>query len=321
MEQSNDKKLILIIIAVSVFSILLNPVKFWTMLEEKFHIDSPEITQFITKNFDKPQDEKIFWQQVKGTYSTAPALASTASMEKLIAEKAASRGFEFDPASGEFVDPETLKKLKPPFTFMIIGSSSMLEGLGPRIEKDLRTIPQMTVIRRGKYSSGLTNTRFYNWNIESTKLIASYAPDAIITQFGGNDGQAITTSSGRRINYGAAGWNEAYENNVDQFMKTISQVKVVYWIELPIAGNADFTEKFIRMNAVQRKVASRYPNIVYVETWQRFAPNGRYVPVLADDSGKRAAVKASDGVHLSDHGAKIVSSILLGYISKDIASE
>lgn len=310
-----------IVVAIAFFSILLNPVRFWTMVEEKAHIDMPEFSSWVKENFDQSTEEKVFWQQVRGTYSAASSLTEIENVESLIAEKATSRGFEYDPASGQFVDPETLKRLKPPFTFMIIGSSSMLEGLGPRIEKDLKAIPQMTVIRRGKYSSGLTNTKFYNWNIEASKLIAGYSPDAIITQFGGNDGQAIYASSGRRVNYATAGWNEAYEANVDQFMKTIAKVKVVYWIELPIAGNADFTEKFIRMNAIQRRVASKYPNVVYVETWQRFAPNGKYVPILPDDSGKRAAVKASDGIHLSDHGSKIVSSILMGYITKDLASE
>jgi lysophospholipase L1-like esterase len=315
-----DFKMILLAVSVGLILVLLQPLESWRMFSEKTNTIIPQLDTWLEKTFPVAEEEQKFWREVKGTSATYEKIGTLPNYSNLLGIKLEDRDLVVD-ASGNVVPKAELGKMKPPFKFMIIGSSSMLEGLGPRMEKDLYTIPHMTVIRRGKYSSGLTRPDFYNWNIVSQQLINEHKPQVIITQFGGNDGQTISDSRGRRIPYGAAGWDDVYRQRVDEFMRVISQVRRVYWLELPIAGTPDFTEKFRRMNRIQREVASKYPNIVYVEVWDRFAPNGRYEHVLADDSGRRGVVKAGDGVHLTEHGSKILSSIMLRYVKEDILIE
>lgn len=297
--------------------IALRPAAAWSTLSEKIGLTYPDIDQFMNEKFSPQKDEQNFWRTIKGTNEVFDEFGTIPDYTGLHAMKLEDAGLVYD-ESGKIIPKGEVGKLKAPFTFMIIGSSSMLEGLGPRIERDLKSIPQMRVIRSGKYSSGLTRPDFYNWNTQAQQLIASYQPQVIITQFGGNDGQTITDNRGRRIPYGGKGWDDAYKQKVDDFMRIISKVKRVYWLELPIAATPDFTEKFIRMNRIHSEVAAKYPTITYVKTWERFAPNGRFANVLPDNEGRKAVVKASDGVHLTEHGAKIMSSILMDYVREDI---
>lgn len=312
-----DIKIWLMGFALVVGLIAVRPATAWNSLTEKLQLSNQDVANYVATNFPLNKAEMTFWSDVKGVEVEIPT-GGMPQQENLMAIKLDQRGLVTD-ENGEIIRKEDVGKIKAPFKFMIIGGSSMLEGLGPRMEKDIYAkIPKMQVLRFGKYSSGLNRIDFYNWTAQAKKLINQHKPQIIITQHGGNDGQPIADSNGVKYPMTDRRWDNIYRQRVDDFLRVVSQVKKVYLIELPIARTSDFTNKFIRINKIQREVATKYPNVVYVETWDTFAPNGRFENVLPDETGRRAVVKHLDGVHLTDHGAKIMTKLLLNHIYKDI---
>lgn len=210
-----------------------------------------------------------------------------------------------------------IQKLQRPLKVLIVGDSLMQEKLGIHLETQLKKL-NFTVFRFAKYSTGLTNRSYFDWPGTVAKLVREQKPDIVVSIFGSNDGQKI--ASGRKlINYGAPGWNEAYAKNVNAFISEASNgVKKVYFFGLPVASKSDFTEKFKRFNAIYKQEISNYKNVVFIDTWDRFSPNGNYNATLKDVSGKSGRVKFEDGIHFTDFGSKIMLEILIENMSKDI---
>jgi len=304
-------------LAVAGFMVLFNPIGIKTWFTENLLLELDEFDKINEVGGEQRNLLEIGAAFIRNEEWKTTTLGSTFSLIELKRVKMEAAGLVYDD-EGTIINAEDLGTLKAPYSVLIIGSSSMLEGLGPRMESDLEKIDEMTVYRHGKYSSGLTRPDFYNWNVKARQDIAEYQPQAIIVQFGGNDGQGITNVDGKSISYAKEGWEEAYAAKVDTFMQAIVSVDKVYWIELPIGGTTDFAEKFKRINRVQREVVEQYSNVVYVECWDRFAPNGYFQSVLTDNNGVSGVVKHTDGVHLTKFGSAILSDIVVSYVKEDL---
>lgn len=308
----NDLKTLLLALFIGGSMVIYTPTSFKEWFSENLMLEIDEfdqINEYQQENRERLDNISAF---IRNEELNNIVLGSRVSLSQLEEKKMEDAGLVYD-KEGTVIKEEDLGKLKAPYSFLIIGSSSMLEGLGPRMEYDLEQVDDMTVFRHGKYSSGLTRPDFYNWNVAARQDIAKYQPQAIIVQFGGNDGQTIDG-----VPYATNGWDEIYTKRVETFIKAISSVEKIYWIELPIAGSSAFTEKFIRINRIQKEVVEGYANVKYIECWDRFAPEGKFEQYLYDIDGIRGSVKASDGVHLTSFGSKILSDIVMTDIKEDL---
>lgn len=232
-----------------------------------------------------------------------------------------SRGLAID-EEGNVVPEEYIGKIRAPFTYLIIGSSSVLEGVGPQLERDLYTIPEMTVVREGRYSTGLNRKDYFNWYPYAQRLIQVHKPNAVIVEVGGNDGQAIRDENNRLVPLSSSRWDEVYEDRVREFMNIVTDgTQKVYWTELTIPKTREFYNKFKRINEITERVASEYENVIYVKTWDRFAIDGRYSNSVQNDDGRWGIAKYSDGIHLTPFGSKIYSGLIMNEIKKDIIIE
>jgi len=313
----NDLKSLVLMLAVACFMVLFNPIGIKTWITDNLSLEVNEFDRINEYGREQRERLEIEAAFIRNEEWKTTMLGTTFSIAQLKQVKMESAGLVYD-EEGSVVNEEDLGTLKAPYSFLIIGSSSMLEGLGPRMQSDLEQIEDMTVYRHGKYSSGLTRPDFYNWNVAARQDIADYQPQAIIVQFGGNDGQTITDVDGNYVSYKAEGWDEAYAAKVETFMQAISSVDKIYWIELPIGGNADFAEKFKRINGIQKSVLEEYSNVVYVKCWDVFAPHGYFESILTDKNGVKGSVKHTDGVHLTKFGSAILSDLVITEVKKDL---
>lgn len=216
-------------------------------------------------------------------------------------------------------EPTPPAKMALPAKFLLVGDSLMIEGFGPEMEKALDDRDGMSVVRQGVYSTGLNRFDFFDWNDKTEELIGINKPDALVVIFGANDGQGITDSEGKDHPLGTPGWSETYGKRVNAYLKRISPlVKKIYWVGHPIPGNAKFMKKITPMNVVFESESAKYPNVVYVNTWDRFAVNGKFSRTLTDDEGKSGVVKGGDGVHVTKFGGKIMAGEVVKAILKDI---
>jgi len=210
------------------------------------------------------------------------------------------------------------QKLQKPLKIMIMGDSMIQEDLGIFLENQLTKLGFATK-RVAKYSTGLTNRKYFDWEAYAQKQLIEYNPEVAIAMFGANDGQNITGRDGLLHRYGTAGWNDSYAQNVRAFLQVNSKlVKKFYLFGHPIAGNPEFREKLGRINSIFESVSAEFSNVVFVKTWDRFAVNGNYSAVIADKNGFRSRVKYDDGVHVNGQGSKIMFEVLQPEMEKDI---
>jgi uncharacterized protein len=107
-------------------------------------------------------------------------------------------------------------------------------------------------------------------------------------------------------------WEKAYEERVKRYAKLLDEypVKKVYWIGHPMSNVARYNKFFPIFNRIYKKVLAAHPKIEFVDYWSTFAVNGRFSPIAADSTGRRGRVRYNDGLHPSEHGAKIMIEIL-----------
>ncbi len=216
-------------------------------------------------------------------------------------------------------DIEQNKKLTIPLNILIVGDSLIITECGQELERRLTEYEGIIVKREGKYSTGLNRIDYFDWYKRTNQLVNDFFPDVIIVFFGANDGQKIKDENGRTYRLYSDKWEEVYSKRVHDFMQlTSTNAKKVYWIGHPIAANKDFTRKFALMNSIYEKQAEEFENVTFINSWDRFAINGKYAPFVENNQGVKVKVKYSDGVHLTSNGARIMADLVFEYLEEDI---
>lgn len=202
---------------------------------------------------------------------------------------------------------EALAKIKMPAKVLLIGDSSMIERTGVVFENQLKA-RGFIIKREGVYSTGLANTGYFDWAKRSKELSMEFKPDIVICFFGSNDGQKILGDNGVYQNLGTSQWEVEYGKNVADFLElsNTTGIKKLYYIGLPISSKAEFTNKYKVINKVAAEQIGNFQNAKFVDIWTRFAPQNQYAPILKDAAGVSGRVKYDDGIHLTDHGSKIL---------------
>ena len=252
--------------------------------------------------------EHAFWADLKGTK------ISGGDVSNILAENdQPTENTEKQPP------PPADVKVEPPVKFLLVGDSMMLVGFGPALENTLLEYKDVSVIREGQYSTGLNRIDYYDWFTKTDELIAEHKPDVLIVMFGGNDGQGIRDREGKAHELGTASWSEVYSQRVNVYLTRVSpKVKKIYWVGHPIPSTDNFMKKFSAMNPVFKAESAKFPNAVYVDSWDRFAVGGKYSQTIPDDDGLYQIAKQSDGVHVTDFGGKILTGVVMKEILKDV---
>ena len=71
------------------------------------------------------------------------------------------------------------------------------------------------------------------------------------------------------------------------------------------------------MNDIYKNASKSSSKIEFISTWETFAQAGKFVPVVANKSGKRGYVKNNDGLHFTSHGSQIISDLIVDRMVSD----
>lgn len=217
---------------------------------------------------------------------------------------------------------EKKERLRVPAKFLLVGDSLMIEGFGPEMEKALLQRTGFSAVRNGVYSTGLNRSDFFDWTAKTEELVGINKPDAIIVMFGANDGQGIVDGEGKSHQLGTDAWSATYAKKVNEYLTRISPlVKKIYWVGHPMPGNDSFLKKVRAMNPVYEAESARFPNVSYVNTWDRFSPDGKLYRTLPDDTGKSGELRGRDGIHVTTFGGKLMAGVVLKAIERDLAED
>lgn len=195
---------------------------------------------------------------------------------------------------------------------LIVGDSMIAGAVGMFLEKRLRKEHGFEVLRAGKSSTGLSRPDFYDWIEVGSKLRESFAPDAVVVMFGGNDGQGLWMGRGapsKWIRYpDQEEWTAEYRRRVDAFCDAMTADGAkIFWIGMPVMKPTKLHERVRHLNRIYRAQMAIRPGAQFVDIWRTLAgPGGEYVDHL-EHQGKRVRVRAHDGVHVSGPGASVLT--------------
>ncbi|HEY8379108.1 MAG TPA: DUF459 domain-containing protein [Nannocystis sp.] len=196
-----------------------------------------------------------------------------------------------------------------PRKVLVLGDSLAATGFGALLEKRLDAHPDIECFRKAKSATGLARPDFYDWETEAKKAVEQRKPDLVVVIMGGNDGQDLTTKSGKgkRVAWKSDEWNDAYKERVSGFLREISaEGRKILWLGLPRTNTTNFEQKLTTIRQIQSQaVAELGDAAVYLDT----------SPFLTDDAGnliqtatvgksKNAALRADDGIHFTMAGSE-----------------
>ncbi len=72
------------------------------------------------------------------------------------------------------------------------------------------------------------------------------------------------------------------------------------------------------MNPIYEAETAKFPNAVFVNTWERFAVNGQYRQSIPDDNGLWQIAKSSDGVHVTAFGGGILAGLVIKAVADNV---
>jgi len=198
-----------------------------------------------------------------------------------------------------------------PTRVLIVGASSIQEGLGTELERQLEGYQGVTVMRFGQYSSGLARPDYFDWSAKVAELTASFKPDLVIAQFGENDCQGMGTLQGTALaKFGTDTWDTEYGKRVSALVKLMEEGgSHAVMIGIPIMRSKSFSQQVSRLNDVTKR-ATEAAGGIFLSTWNLTVDkNGKYMSSV-EFEGKTRMIRAGDGIHLSNHGANYVATKL-----------
>ena len=205
---------------------------------------------------------------------------------------------------------------RAPRRILMVGASSMQFELGREIERRFQELGGLELRRFGRHSTGLTRPDYFDWIEKAEELADTFRPELVIAQFGGNDCQGMTHKDGRvAAQYSERErWDQLYAERVEAFLDVFAERGAdVVMVGMPTMRAPSFRRRVQNLNRVIASVCER-----------RDVPFFSLDPITADSRGqyrevgevrgRQRPLRADDGIHLSVHGAILVSDMLLAFL-------
>ncbi|MFZ6184493.1 DUF459 domain-containing protein [Nannocystis pusilla] len=225
------------------------------------------------------------------------------------AAAAAPREPAIAPATPEPAPVEVAAAPSGPRKVLVLGDSLAATGFGAMLEKKLDEHPDIECFRKAKSATGLARPDFYDWESEAKKAVEQRKPDLVVVIMGGNDGQDLTTKSGKgkRVAWKSDGWNDAYKARVADFLSEISaDGRKVLWLGLPRTGTTSFEQKLTTIRDVQSQALADFGEAgVYLDTSPFITDSdGDLIDTATVGKRKAQALREEDGIHFTMAGSE-----------------
>ncbi len=204
---------------------------------------------------------------------------------------------------------EGLKPIEKPYRVLIMGDSlvAVAGGFGDILEQKLITLEDITVLRKGKVSSGMSRPDYFDWQKESKDLIESFKPNIAIVMMGTNDAQAfeiVENNVKKVLNYGTPEWDKEYTNRLKAFNKQLTDNNVrVYFIGLPAMRDEAYGNKIKHINELNQEAKKDNNQVIFISSEKLLEGYKAFMP---DENGVMRATRLEDGIHLTYFGGNLL---------------
>lgn len=205
---------------------------------------------------------------------------------------------------------------------LLVGDSMMMEGFGPVLQRALSARPDLTVIREGKYSTGLSRLDYFDWGSRLAELVRRDAPDLVVICLGANDPQDIIDESGKRHHADSASWAEMYRQRAENLLRVATSGGArVIWVGLPIMSKEPYSSRIRRLSDLQKGACATYirPGKAslarFVDTLAALADeHGAYASFAVGADGRAVRLRYKDKVHVTEEGGRRMTRRVLPFI-------
>jgi len=198
----------------------------------------------------------------------------------------------------------------------LVGDSLMAVGLAPNLIKMIERNALGKVVRAYKSGTGLARPDVFNWITEYPKMLGGRTPAIVICAIGANDGQGIQVDK-KPLQFGTPAWEEEYAKRVGEFLALLLEADAkVYWVLLPRMRNPVYDKRTQNLNAFLQAKFKHVKNLKFITPDAMIAggPVTTYVEYALIDGKQSERLRAEDGIHLTDSGARRLAASLLNAI-------
>lgn len=226
-----------------------------------------------------------------------------------------NRQEHFRPPSGGSIPAKVSRNVTQdnPLRVMVIGDS-LADGFGIFMKQMVasRGLP-VSVTNRGKTSTGLARTDFYNWPANFAPMASSGQPDIVVAHFGANDNQPIRLPGGGSVPYDTPEWDAAYRAEARKILDVAAaNDAVVYWLGPAPDRDAHRNALLTKANRLFRAEAQAAgAHFISIPAFAA-GPNGEFVTVA-----NGTTIRAGDGSHFTVAGYNMVVDRILTAIQRD----
>ena len=203
-----------------------------------------------------------------------------------------------------------------PRVVALVGDSMMAVGLSPVLLRHSAQNNNLEMVKAFRSGTGLARPEVFDWMSEYPAMIGDTHPDTIIVAIGANDGQDFMEDD-KPLKFGSTEWITVYQTRVQAFLSMLTANGAhVVWIGLPPMKAAGYNARTALLNRIFFSVVSENPNAV----WWNPAPyigddTGQYREFATQADGKVNRLRATDGIHMSNEGAELLSPSLMNWLN------
>ncbi len=233
-----------------------------------------------------------------------------------IPEKAEEQNPALTPPQASLAPAVAAPSVIKPRRVLIAGDSTILEGFGVALQRELKKHDGISVFREGTYSSGLSRPDYFDWQPYLAGLVKKHRPDLLVISLGANDPQDILDEKRKRHHAMSEGWNAIYADRTRALLAIPGALGIpTIWVGLPVMEKEGYGRKIANINKVVADVCGSLPLCRFVDTWEVLADEaGAYRTYQEDAEGRPVRIRAKDGIHLTEAGGRALTQYFLGAV-------
>jgi hypothetical protein len=202
-----------------------------------------------------------------------------------------------------------------PRVVALAGDSMMAVGLSATMLRQAAGHKDLRIIKAFRSGTGLARPEVFNWMDEYPAMIGAEKPDVVIVAIGANDGQGFVVD-GKVLPYGSDGWQRVYQDRLASYLAMVSSGGArVVWVGLPPMRIPVYNQKIAAINRIAYTVVSQSPEATW---WNPDSyvgdDSGGFREFATLPNGQSMRLRATDGIHLSDEGAGLLTSVLMKWL-------
>lgn len=200
-------------------------------------------------------------------------------------------------------------------TVLQVGDS-VGNNLGYGLWNQVGGTPGLSLYLKGKASTGLSNSWYYDWPTHLTEYLHQYRPHLVIISLGANDEQGMLVN-GHAQQFPSPAWRDAYLKQVLTMDRLATKAGAqVLWVGMPIMGPSGYSDGMKILNSIYAEAARQTSGVTYLSQWSVFANSRGEFQASAYVNGVYSGLRHPDGIHFSSPGQAVLGT----YVARQIAA-